>query len=300
MIVVCMKWVALRPEVDSLTGETATDARWSGASLADQAALELALQIAEQRNLTVTVLTVGTADAEPILREALSCGATDAVQIDAATNTSSHSVAANIASWMNTVGTQNIELVLCGDWSADRGSGSVPVFLAEALGLDDACGLVTIDVAGEVIHAERRLDGGRRERLKIELPAVLSVEGVAARLRRAPLSGLLRAKSEPITIVPATHTTHVSESVRSAPYRPRTRVLDGPSTSLSPLRRVEILTGALNERTPPRKLTLDPEDAADAILEQLATWGYELPEGSTDDLIRATDGGARLQEHVEQ
>jgi electron transfer flavoprotein beta subunit len=277
MIVVCMKWVALRPEVDALTGQTTVDSRWSGSSLADQAALELALQIAARKSTTVTVLTVGEIDAESLLSDALACGVHDAVRIDAPTSLTSHSVADNIASWINTVGVQNIEVVLCGDWSADRGSGSVPVFLAEALGFDDACGLVTVDASNEVLHAERRLDGGRRERLRISAPAVLSVEGVAARLRRAPLSGLFRAKSATITVVPATLERADSEPIRTAPYRPRTRVLDGPSTALSPLRRVEILTGALNERTPPRKLTLDPDAAADAILEQLASWGYALP-----------------------
>jgi electron transfer flavoprotein beta subunit len=277
MIVVCMKWAALRPDVDALTGETTADTRWSGSSLADQAALELALQMATRRSTSVTVLTVGSSDAEAILRDALACGAQDVVRIDAPPTLPSQAVANNIASWIKTVGAQNIELVLCGDWSADRGSGSVPVFLAEALGLDDACGLVAIDVSDDVVHAERRLDGGRRERLRIDLPAVLSVAGVTARLRRAPLSGLLRAKSATITVVPATFDRTDLEPVRAAPYRPRTRVLDGPSTSLSPLRRVEILTGALNERTPPRKLTLDPDAAADAILEQLTSWGYVLP-----------------------
>jgi electron transfer flavoprotein beta subunit len=272
-----MKWVALRPEVDALTGETTADSRWSGSSLADQAALELALQIADRKSTTISVLTVGEIDAESLLRDALSCGVHDAVRIDAPANITSHSVADNIASWIKTVGAQNIEFVLCGDWSADRGSGSVPVFLAEALGFDDACGLVTVDVAPEVVSAERRLDGGRRERLRITAPAVLSVEGVAARLRRAPFNGLLRARSAAITVVPAILDRADSEPIRTTPYRPRTPVLDGPSTALSPLRRVEILTGALNERTPPRKLTLDPDAAADAILEQLASWGYALP-----------------------
>jgi electron transfer flavoprotein beta subunit len=289
MIVVCMKWVALRPEVDQLTGDTVTDARWSGASLADQAALELALQIASARSSTVTVLTVGPLNAEQLLCDAVACGASHAIRIDvpsAQAAMPSQSVANNIAKLISSVSAQTIELVLCGDWSADRGSGSVPVFLAEALGLDDACGIVTVDLSDVngltdgVLHAERRLDGGRRERLRIALPAVVSVEGVAARLRRAPLNGVLRAKTEAIAVIAALHDPVIPAPITSAPYRPRTRVLDGPSTSLSPLRRVEILTGALNERTPPRKLTLDPEAAAEAILEQLKTWGYQLPSAS--------------------
>jgi hypothetical protein len=37
------------------------------------------------------------------------------------------------------------------------------------------------------------------------------------------------------------------------------------------------LTGALNPRTPPERLVLDPDAAADLILERLAAWGYRPP-----------------------
>ena len=37
---------------------------------------------------------------------------------------------------------------------------------------------------------------------------------------------------------------------------------------------LDMMTGALSDRTPPRTLKLDPEAAADALLEQLAEWGY--------------------------
>ena len=281
MILVCLKWVALRPEVDPLTGETQTDARWSGVSAADQAALELALDLGSRRNTTVCALTVGGAESEVALREALALGATAATRIESPDALPSDAVAAAIAQYVGSIGTHTIELVLCGDWSADRGSGSVPVFLAEALGFDDACGLVSVSLDSDsTLLAERRLDGGRREKLRIDLPSVISVEGAAARVRRATLQGVLRAKSENVVVWrPSLPVSSLqSEPLRTGPYRPPARVLDGPATSLSPLRRVEILTGALNERTPPRKLVLDPEAAADEILTQLANWGYELPD----------------------
>jgi electron transfer flavoprotein beta subunit len=282
MIVVCLKWVALRPDVDPVSGEIVTDARWSGVSLADQAALELALVIAERENTSVTALTVGPIESEAILRDAMACGADESVRIDAPHGLASVQVAHHATKWIASIGAHTVDLVLCGDWSVDRGSGSVPVFIAEQLGYDDACGLVRVETSPDDrqrLVAERRLDGGRREELSISFPAVISVEGVAARLRRAPLAGILRAKTQPILQVqPVTASgSTFSEAMRSGPYRPRTRILEGPDTSLSPLRRVEILTGALTERTPPRTLTLDPEAAADAILEQLAAWGYELP-----------------------
>lgn len=280
MILVCLKWVSLRPEIDPLTGEVETDARWSGVSTADQAALELGLEFATTRGTTVLALTVGGPESEPALHDALAVGATSAVRIDTPTGMASEAVAEHLAQYIHSLGPHTIDLILCGDWSADRGSGSVPVYLAEALGLDDACGLVSVTAESpEVLRVERRLDGGRREKLRISVPAVVSVEGVAARLRRASLQGILRAKTQPVEVWRPRQPviSHTSDPIRTGPYRPPARVLDGPDTSLPPLRRVEILTGAFNERTPPRALVLEPEAAADAILEQLASWGYVLP-----------------------
>ena len=83
--------------------------------------------------------------------------------------------------------------VWCGDYSADRGSGSVPAFLAARLHRQQALGLVGVEFI-DPLRVTRRLDGGRREILRITGPAVLSVEGSVARLRRASLRSALTAQ----------------------------------------------------------------------------------------------------------
>src|SRR5581483_670425 len=128
----------------------------------------------------------------------------------------------------------------------DRGSGSVPAFLAAELGAAQALGLVSLsaDAASDgaasdgaasdgAVLAERRLDRGARERLRVPLPAVCSVEGASARLRRAALP------------------------VRTGPFRPRARALPAPA-SPSARERVLELTGALSHREPPQTLYLEP------------------------------------------
>jgi electron transfer flavoprotein beta subunit len=297
-ILVAMKYVGLRPDVDPITGEVATDERFSGASPADQAALEWALRIAEHRGVDVIVATVGSANAEPMLRDALACGARRAVRVaggpgldvagsDAVDQSlTSPVVGAALAAVAASV---DAGIVMCGDWSLDRGSGSVPPFLAADLDVQMACGLValTLPAGGddEVLSVERRLDGGRRERLRIDLSgrAVLSVEGAVGRLRRATLAGVVAARTATVEVVVfpgapniTSHGATAARLVRSAPFRPRARVLDGPPTSADPRKRVELLTGALSERTPPQRLELTPAEAADRILAQLEAWG-ELP-----------------------
>jgi electron transfer flavoprotein beta subunit len=278
-IAVCMKWVALRPDIDPISGAVSSDERWSGPSLADQAALELALCLGTARNAPVIALTVGDTTTDAMLTEAIACGAATAIRITtdshADTAPTSASVAAALAEVLRPLAPQ---LVLCGDWSLDRGSGSVPPFLAAELDYGQACGIVHIHdlVSGASLHVDRRLDGGRREALTINGPTVISVEGVAAHLRRATLAGLMAAQKTPIEIRTTTKLIPSVSPVRTGPFRPRARILDAPSSS-EPRHRLEVLAGAFTNRIPPVRATLDPEDAADLILSKLAEWGYELP-----------------------
>lgn len=275
-VVVCMKWVALRPEIDPLTGGVVTDERWSGPSLADQAALEWALRLAETRSTTVHVITVGADAADAMLRDALAAGATAVTRVRLNDADEHQPTSACIARLLADVARPlDPAMVLCGDWSLDRGSASVPSFLAAELSLEAACGLVRIEQTDDRrLEVERRLDGGRREVLAVTGPAVLSVEGATARLRRAPLRGVLHARTATVRVV-----TVGAEDVelepspqRVGPFRPRARILDAPAAA-DPRQRVEALTGAHTSRTPPQRLALDPDAAADVILEHLRAWG---------------------------
>ena len=274
MIAVCLKFVDRRPEVDRLSGEVHTDVRSSGMSDADAAALEWALRLGEQWSEEVVALSVGSADADAVLQEALACGVSRAIRVDIASSVASSTVAAALAAVC-----EDARLFICGEWSLDRGSGAVPAYLAGLSNAAQALGLVSLQpVEPGVLRVERRLDGGRRERLLVRAPAVISVEGASARLRRASLAAALNAKRTPIEVQqPALAATVVQVPSRSGPFRPRARVLPPPPSDLSPRERVLALTGALVERTPPKRVVMDPEEAADFLLEQLREWG-ELPE----------------------
>ena len=274
MIAACLKFVDRRPEVDRLSGEVHTDVRSSGLSDADQAALEWALRLGVLWDEEVVAVSVGSSASDAVLEEALACGASRAIRVDIASSVASSTVAAALAAVC-----EQADLFVCGDWSLDRGSGAVPAYLAGLVGAAQALGLVTLEpVEPGVLRAERRLDGGRRERLLVRAPAVLSVEGASARLRRASLTAALSAKRTPIEVhQPALAATVVQVPSRSGPFRPRARVLPPPPSDLSPRERVLALTGALVERTPPKRVVMEPEDAADFLLAQLREWG-ELPE----------------------
>jgi electron transfer flavoprotein beta subunit len=272
MIGVCLKWVDQRPELDPLGAPTAPDARFAGVSVADQAALEWALRCRDALGdgvvHDVVVITVGPPEADAVLRDALSVGATRAVRIDLPFGTPSRVVATCVAAQFT-----EATMVWCGDYSIDRGTGSVPAFLADELGFGQALGLVGVDLQSSAgITALRRLDGGRRERVAIGAHTVASVEGSTAMLRRASLRAMLGAHHIQ-TIVGPTHGATEALPALTRPYRPRPRILAAP-VGATALDRVRFITAANTSVSHGEIVVLDPAAAADRIIATLRDWGY--------------------------
>lgn len=263
-VLACLKWV-------SHPGEP-HDERFAGASPADRAALELALQQAASIGASVTAVTVGPAGADRVLRDAFAAGATRLVRVDAPDAADSVDVAAAIADVARRC---RAEWVWCGDYSLDRGTGSVPAFVAAALGARQALGSIAVELRGRTIDVTRRLDGGRRELLEVDAPAVLSVEGSVASLRRASLAATRAATAATVEVVPATTATaggHHAAVVR--PYRPRARALAAPAGA-STLDRLKVLTdAAAAEGARGETVELPPAEAAARILDALDRWGW--------------------------
>jgi len=278
MIAVALKWVDLRPEIDPITGAVHDDERAFGCSEADRAALEWALRVGDRWDMDVVAVTAGPATSDVAVRNAIATGATRAVRVALAADAPSEEVAAALAEVV-----ADAALVCCGDWSVDRGSGSVPALLAARLALPQALGLLKLDLDGEsgasvesgVLVATRRLDRGRREVLRIDGPAVLSFEGGSADLRRAGLASTLKARDARIDVVEGVPVRPRRVRVtQHGPYRPRASVQPAPDQTLSPRERILALTGALVDRTPPRTVVADAVEGADLIIEQLRSWGY--------------------------
>lgn len=270
MIAALLKLVDLHVEVDPLTGEpNETAAQALGASPADLTALETAFRLATDDEDVVAVSAgpaVTSAATDALLREALSAGATRAVRIEITPGARSAEVAAAIAPVV-----ADARYVVCGDASLDRGSGSVPAFVAARLEAAQALGLTQVHAdSSAAVRAERRLDGGRRERLRVQAPAVLSVEA-GARLRRAPLAAVIAARTGGIEVVRATASEPHPERLR--PYRSPTRLVPTP-TAVDPRARVLALTGMLAPVRARRVVEADAATCADELLSYLSEHGY--------------------------
>jgi electron transfer flavoprotein beta subunit len=261
MIAVCLKWSSADDD----------DARFAGVSPADQAALELALLAGQTWGVDVLAVTAGPAVADRALRDALACGAQRALRLDLDAATDSRDVGAALAD-----ATSGARLVVCGDHSLDRGSGSVPAYIAHHRRVAQALGLVSIDLSvstSDTLRAVRRLDGGRREVLSIPVPCVVSVESSVASLRRASLRRALASETATIESLRPTIIRRVTPPAVIAPYRPRARILQGPSGT-DALARVRQLTDAGTTSAHGEVVELPPRAAAARIVLALQQWGY--------------------------
>jgi electron transfer flavoprotein beta subunit len=263
IIGVCVKWIGSQPS----SGHEA-DARFAQFSASDQAALETALQRAEQLSARVRVVSVAPAAARTHLVALCATGVHELVHIAAEGQSSSAHIAHELAQHL-----QDCASVWCGDYSLDRGSGSVPAFIASTLGAQQALGIVGItpSTSNNSLELLRRLDAGRREIVRVLEPFVVSVEGSLATLRRASLASTLRPTA---TVIDASLVSQSSPSFGEfSPFRPRPRTIAAPVGETA-LDRIKSATSANSPQKHSEIVTLAPEAAAQCIVERLTEWGY--------------------------
>ncbi len=285
-------WKAARSRVGAADGELFV-------SPADQAALEWALRLRSQWGGTVCVVSAGPVAVEGVLRQALASGADHAVRVELELSASQQAVAAALAEAGHQVGAQGW---CCGDRGLWRASGAVPALLAAQLGWPAALGLVDgvppeegPDAVGatasgaatvEALEVTRRLERGRRERLAVRFPAVISVEAESASPRRAAMPAVIAAHKAPIAALqgpPAPVTDARVRVVSHRPYRPGPVGMAPPAGDTARAR-IAILGAVHAERDhAPRQVVGSPAAAAAAILDALHTWGYLPAEAAGPD-----------------
>ncbi len=172
-------------------------------------ALVRALELKESGAATaVHMITVGKADAEPVIRKALALGGDEAIRIDADSN-DTYQVAALIADYAKT---QGYDLVLCGKESIDYNNGSVGAMIAELLDMNFIGFAYKIDVAGTNVTVQREIDGGE-ETDSCSLPLVISCQKGVAEARIPNMRGIMAARTKPLKVVAPAAISAVSSIV---------------------------------------------------------------------------------------
>ncbi len=274
-IVVALKRSLHVVGLDPLSGVAELDDKVVELSAAEASALELAVQLGEGLHLPVAVVSVGGALAEPVLRLGLAGGATRALRVEVAGRDQRQLSSAAVAAALAAVA-RKASMLLCGDHSLDRASGAVPAMVGAALGWPTAASVTAVRRGPDGLEADRRLGRGRLETVRIDGPAVVSVEPTVARPRRASLRATLEANAAVVAVVEVLVGDEVREVVElpTEPPRPRAKVVPPPDPTLSLLDRISALTGATQPAAAAERVTLEPAAAAALIAERLSQWGY--------------------------
>jgi electron transfer flavoprotein beta subunit len=208
-ICVCVKRVPMVGGTIAVTPDGLdVDTTMSGFTVSphEECGVEEAVQITERLGGSVTVLTLGPAEAADQLRDMLALGASRGILLR--TDGAEWGPIATAAAIASAVRDGGYDLLMFGNEAADTGGYQVPVRVAHELGLPCVTGIKRLEVAGEDGGARRarasREYRGTEEVFDVPLPAVVSVrEGI--NLPRYPsLPGRLRAKRASVeTIEPS-------------------------------------------------------------------------------------------------
>jgi|TARA_B110000090_G_scaffold76800_1_gene87471 electron transfer flavoprotein beta subunit len=164
----------------------------------DELSLTRALEMTEANGGSVTVITVGEAETEPVIRKALAMGAGDAIRIDASPKDGMY-VAVQIAEQARA---GEYDLVLTGRESIDYNGGQVQGLVAEMLGWPFINVAMELDAEDSTIKATRDIDGGR-ESVSVSMPCVVSAQKDLCEPRIPNMRGIMMARSKPLNVVPA-------------------------------------------------------------------------------------------------
>lgn len=160
-------------------------------------ALVRAIELKEKDPATVLhLVTVGSADAEPVIRKALALGGDEAIRINAQTD-DRYYIAAQIAEVAKQGG---YDLVLTGKETIDFNASAVGGMLAELLDMPYISLATKFELNGTTATVNREIEGGE-EVNEVALPLVVSCQKGVAEQRIPNMRGIMAARTKPLKVV---------------------------------------------------------------------------------------------------
>jgi electron transfer flavoprotein beta subunit len=255
-IVVCIKQVPLEAELRMVEGRwtIAREGAVSRINPQDLQALEVALGLRDIHTGEVLVMTMGPAQSEEALREAMAMGADGGVLLtDPAFSGADTLATSTVLAQAIRKLSEPPELVFCGTRSTDSDTGQVGPQLAEDLGIPHVAYVTQLKVVDKrTVVVKRRVDRNL-ETLRVQLPALLTVTEAPSRPRDISFSAIEDA-------------FRVKEilrwGTRDLELAPERVGLAGSATCVRAIREPQFGRGAM-------RLQVPPQEAAQAIFQAL-------------------------------
>lgn len=205
-IAVCVKQVPSSNEVrmDPVTKTMIRDGKQAVMNPYDRFAVELALQMKDRLGGRIVVFSMGIPAASRILKEALSCGANEAVLLSdrafAGADTLATSYALHLGIRKVEERCGRFDVILCGRMAIDGDTAQIGPELAEHLGV------VPITDVAELLEAETdrlvcvRTADGERQEVAATYPVLLTVHKDINQPRLPHIEGVLWAETAPLQV----------------------------------------------------------------------------------------------------
>ena len=252
-IVVCVKQVPDTNEVklDPVTGTLIRDGIPSIMNPDDKAGLEAALAIKDRMDATISVVSMGPPQADAVLREALAMGADEAYLITdrafggADTLATSTTVAAAIKKL-------DFDLIITGRQAIDGDTAQVGPQIAEHLNIPNISYAEDIQVDGNSVVVKRQYED-RYHVVRAQMPCLVTALGEMNTPRYMTPGGIFSAYREKEVAIWTRADLEVEDEAIG---------LKGSPTKVAKSFPKSIKAAGV-------KVTLEPDDAADYIVEKL-------------------------------
>ncbi|MHC5012532.1 MAG: electron transfer flavoprotein subunit beta/FixA family protein [Planctomycetota bacterium] len=177
----------------------------------DEIAVEKAIQMKEAAGSgTVTVLTVGPAEATKELRTALAMGADAAIH---AVTTDAFDAAATARALKGALADRAYDLILCGKQATDADDAAVGPMLAALLDLPCVAFAEVIEAQDGTLEVRREIEG-ETDVFEVTPPCVLTAQKGLAEPRYPGLKGIMAAKKKPLETAEVSGDASASEVVK--------------------------------------------------------------------------------------
>jgi electron transfer flavoprotein beta subunit len=228
-VVVCAKVIpasSVTIEIDPATKRMARQGVAHELDPAAAGALEEALRLTEKHGGSVTVVTMGIADATIGIRNALAMGAASAVHLldDAFAGSDTLGTAKALAA---AIRKEPFDIVICATESSDSYSGIVPGQMAKLLGISSLTFAKEISVEGSKMTIKRQSEAGY-DVVEAELPVLVSVTSGINEPRYPQLKGIMAAKKKEIKKYTAADLGLAPDQVGEAGARERVLTVGRP------------------------------------------------------------------------
>ncbi len=204
----------------------------------DEFAIEEALKLKEKLggDSEVTAISVGGDANKETIRKALAMGVDKGVLLKDDSQRDSMGIAKALA---DEIKSQGYEIVFCGKQSVDYDNSTVPQLTAELTGFSCITVVVSLNIEGNKVTAEREIEGGK-EVVATELPVIIGAQKGLNEPRYASLKGIMASKKKTIEEKPAAPADQFSEvlSMKKPPEKQPGRILGTDKSAVPELVRL--------------------------------------------------------------